>query len=69
MHFSHVRSRKHDLTEQALLGVRPPLQIAYVRHDMDTGRIHRKGRLETRISTAGSRLRRTVLQPQPKPGS
>jgi hypothetical protein len=52
IHFSHVPSRKHDLTEQAVLGVKAPLQIAYVRHDIDTGKIHRKDRTDTAIHTS-----------------
>ena len=54
VHFSHVRSRKHPLTEQAVLGVKAPLQIAYVRHDMETREIHRKDRLGTTISTTAA---------------
>ncbi|HKX67439.1 MAG TPA: hypothetical protein VJN29_09465 [Intrasporangium sp.] len=47
-------SRKHALTEQAVLAVRPPLQIAYVRHEMDTGQLHRKDRADPTISTVAT---------------
>lgn len=51
VHFSHVRSSKHALTERAVLGLKPPLQIAYVRHEIDTGRVHRKDRMDSSIGT------------------
>lgn len=51
VHFSHVRSRQHAATEAAILKVHPPLQVAYVRHDPDTKKVHVKRLADTTISS------------------
>lgn len=49
VHFSHVPSRTHDLTEEQVETVQPPLQIAYVRHDIEADEVRIKRRMDSKI--------------------
>jgi len=49
IHFSHVPSRRHDLIEKTVESVAPPLQIAYVRHDIVTDEVRIKNRTDPKI--------------------
>ncbi|MGO4363490.1 hypothetical protein [Terrabacter sp. RAF57] len=60
VHFSHVRSRKHDLTEKQVESVGPPLQIAYVRHDIEEDVVRVKRRSDVRIGPPKKRA--TLLE-------
>lgn len=62
VHFSHVPSRRHSLVEKTVETVAPPLQIAYVRHDIGTDEVRIKNRIDPTIGAPTSRTGYPVVE-------
>jgi hypothetical protein len=58
VHFSHVRSRRHPESEAAVMAVASPLQVAYVRHDLDHGVLRLKRRADAVLTELADETRR-----------
>jgi hypothetical protein len=54
VHFSRVRSRRRSTVEREVERIGPPIRVAYVHYDVDTGTIARKRLAEATITNPDS---------------